>query len=70
LIAQGYSDTPLAIYTGVNFQAVEARTILDQRYFAKLQSGELSRQQIDDLVRHQSNIATEYRIVLKAVKAA
>lgn len=68
--AQGISNTPLALYTGVDFQVVERTMILDEPYATKFNTGELSPDELRHMARHQVNIVAEYRMVMLARKAA
>jgi hypothetical protein len=64
----GNSNTPLALYTGVDFKITQQRTMLCEPYASQLAAGEISREQVDALVKHQFNIAYEYRFQLTVRK--
>ena len=68
--AQGVPNTPLALYTGVDFQIVGANLVLAEPYSTQQKSGELSRETVLQLLRTQNNIAEEWHISLEAVKPA
>lgn len=68
--AQGAANSPLAHYTGVDFQIVGVQLRLKREYDEKLKSGELSQDQVTHLVRTQNNIAEEWRIELRVRKPA
>lgn len=68
--AAGGANTPLAYMTGVDFVMVRADTVLEDAYFKKMQDGDLTREQIEELVKTQANIVRDYQMVMKARKAA
>src|SRR5258708_23591362 len=65
----GGANTPLAHYTGVDFEIVSRRIILDEPYFGQLQRGEVSEAEMARLVRTHNNIARELQFVLRARKS-
>ena len=65
----GAANTPLALYTGVDFHMLESRTILAEPYSGQFERGELTGEEAQRLVRNNNNVATEFRIVLEARKA-
>lgn len=64
----GYSNTPLALYTGVDFELTETRIILEAAIDTALKDGSLSRADVETMLRERNNIATEYRFTLVARK--
>lgn len=66
--AMGLSNTPLALYTGVDFKLVERRTILDEPFATQFDRGELSDADARRMIQRESNVAAEYRLVLEARK--
>jgi SAM-dependent methyltransferase len=64
----GYSNTPLALYTGVDFELTETRIILEDAIEAEFKAGRLGRAELDAMVRERNNIATEFRFTLVARK--
>jgi hypothetical protein len=65
---KGISNSPLAHYTGVDFEIASARAVLQEPYAGKLARGELSQAQMEDLVRTQNNIIDEWRIEMTVRK--
>lgn len=64
------ANSPLALYHNVDFDLVDATFVLDEPYASELESGALSQQDIDQLLKKFNNVAREIRITLKAVKPA
>jgi hypothetical protein len=64
----GYANTPLALYTGVDFFLKSQATILESDVFEAMQSGKLTQEQVGEMVKRQANVAKEYRFVLTARK--
>ncbi len=64
----GAANTPLALYHDVDFEIVERRIVLEERYKRALDAGDLSALQIDEALRERNNVASEMRFVLRAVK--
>lgn len=68
--AEGRTNTPLALYLGVDFKMVEERTVVGDAIWAQVQSGQISQAEIQRMVDREFNVATEYRIILEARKPA
>lgn len=66
--AQGISNTPLALYTGVDFHMLQRTMILDEPFAGQFNSGELAADRLREMARYQLNVVAEYRIVLQARK--
>jgi hypothetical protein len=66
--AAGHSNTPLALYLGVDFVMVEASTELEEPWRSRRENGSLSDADLDFALRTYSNVATEHRIRLCARK--
>jgi SAM-dependent methyltransferase len=64
----GYSNTPLALYTGVDFHLVESRVVLDRLVEADVREGRLTMEEVQVRARERNNIASEYRLQLVARK--
>ena len=64
----GASNTPLALYHGIDFEIVEKRIVLEKRYHEGLESGAYTALQIDEFLRERNNVAREMRFTLRAVK--
>jgi len=66
---EGGANSPLAHYTGVDFQLVESSTILAEPYLTRWKSGAVSTQELDQLVRERNNIAKAFHLTLVARKS-
>ena len=64
----GASNTPLALYHGIDFEIVEKRIVLEKRYHEGLESGAYTALQIDEFLRERNNVASEIRLTLSALK--
>jgi hypothetical protein len=67
-IAGGFANTPLAVYTGVNFTIESCTVILTPEYDQKFLRGEINNESLQALMAERNNVAMEYRIVLRALK--
>lgn len=66
----GGANSPLALYLGVDFEIVRIEHILEKKYLDQLRAGEISQEQLVDIVNERNNVVAEYRFTLKTVKAA
>jgi SAM-dependent methyltransferase len=66
--AAGKANTPLALYTGVDFYMKSLQIILAKDIYEDLQAGRLSRAEVDLMVQRQNNVARSYHMVLVARK--
>ncbi|HYE49824.1 MAG TPA: hypothetical protein VEB20_09555 [Azospirillaceae bacterium] len=64
----GGANTPLAHYTGVDFQMTQDQTVLAEPYASQLRSGKITADQAAAAMRERNNIAKEFRIRLTARK--
>lgn len=64
----GASNTPLALYHGIDFEIEKKVLVLEPKYHEGLQDGTFTALQIDELVRERNNIARELKFTLRAVK--
>ena len=64
----GYANTPLALYTGVDFYLEDSRVILDPAVEAEVKAGRLAMADVQAMVRERYNIASECRFRLVARK--
>ena len=64
----GFANTPLAVYVGVDFVVETATVILTPEYDRKFVRGEITNESLQPLLAERNNVATEYRIVLRARK--
>lgn len=67
--ASGASNSPLAIYAGVDFETTATQTVLDEPYVSQFRSGALSEAEVQEALKRHNNVATEFRIRLKARKS-
>ena len=58
--AQGGSNSPLALYAGVDFEMVEWSETVEEKF--------RDHPNLPDMLQHWNNVATEYRMVLKVLK--
>jgi SAM-dependent methyltransferase len=63
-------NSPLALYTDTDFEIIDVAWALDAKWNEKLESGDLKKDEILELVRTQNNICKEYQITLRVLKAA
>lgn len=68
-VEQGYANTPLALYCGVDFVTEQVQHDFEERWLERLRNGELSEAQLWDAAQHQSNVVTQIRFLLRARKA-
>lgn len=66
--AASVANTPLAHYTGVDFEMTKAETVLSEPYASQAQAGKITQDQVAFALRAQNNVAQEYRIELVARK--
>lgn len=65
---RGCSNSPLALYHGVDFDMVSVKYALEEPYLSDLKSGRLKGDDVPRLVRAFNNVAQEIEIIAKAVK--
>ena len=68
-IASGAANTPLGLQLGVNFRISKVTYTLEAPWRERLNSGELSHDQLEFHARHNNNVISEAHIELAAVKA-
>lgn len=66
--ATGQPNTPLAHYLGIDFETVEARTIIGEPWVSKHRRGEVTAEQVADALRRENNVAEAFHIKLRARK--
>lgn len=66
--ATGHSNTPLALYLGVDFATTDWSIEYDDRWKVKLANGEITQGDLDFAARTYNNVVTEYRIRLRVRK--
>jgi len=70
LMAEGFGDTPLGIYLGVDLALHSVNFKLDKRWLRRLQCGEITEEYVRQAAATQINVIAETTIVMKAVKPA
>ena len=65
---RGVSNTPLALYTDVDFEVVDVTQILENSYLLSFKSGAISEQELRVLVDERNNVVSEYKMVIKVIK--
>jgi hypothetical protein len=64
----GASNSPLAIYWGIDFEIRGVEFGLDDHYLSGFSSGQITVQQIEAMSRERNNVVKEIRIAMVAVK--
>lgn len=64
------ANSPLAVYIDVDFEIESSTVVVDQLYIDRVNAGTLSEERLREMVVECNNVATEYRMVIKAVKEA
>jgi hypothetical protein len=65
---QKKSNSPLALYLGVDFDLIKSAQVLDPYYHEKFISGKVTRDELDRLILEKNNIVQEYNFILNVVK--
>jgi ubiquinone/menaquinone biosynthesis C-methylase UbiE len=65
---RGLPNTPLALYTDVDFEVMEVIQILENSYLQSFQSGAISEQELRVMVDEKNNVVSEYKMVVKVIK--
>ena len=66
---EGRATTPLAIYTGVDFEMKAYQAVLAEPWRSRRASGEISLEDLQHAIRSYNNVVEEWRILLTARKA-
>jgi hypothetical protein len=66
--AAGAANTPLALYTGVDFKLAEHEAVLDAAFAAKMADGTIAGDLVDEAMRERNNVVAEVRMTLTARK--
>lgn len=67
-LADGSSNSPLALRLGVDFEIERYIVVLEPAYKKALDDRTLTRDQVEEALRERSNIARELRFTLRVVK--
>lgn len=65
----GAANSPLALYLDVDFEVLSSTVSVENEYLQRLNSGQISHQELASMITLYNNIATEYRIVMTPIKA-
>ena len=65
---QGASNSPLAVYLGVNFEMETATQVLEKTYLNKLEKKQMTVKQVEQMIQEKNNVVQEYRFVLRVIK--
>jgi SAM-dependent methyltransferase len=60
----GAANTPLALYTGVDFKVAEVQTVLAEPYMTQLREQRITPAEIEEAVRARNNVIEEWRLTL------
>lgn len=69
-IAKGLGNTPLGLYTGIDFELVSVDMLPDEPWRGRLQRGEMQPGELQQAMRLYNNVIMETTVVMKAVKPA
>lgn len=62
------ANSPLALYTGTDFDIVDSVTVLDPAWEQKLVNGEINAEQVHVAIKERYNVAREVRLKLRVLK--
>ena len=65
---QGASNSPLAVYLGVDFEMENATQVLEKAYLEKLEKKQITVKQVEQIIQEKNNVVQEYRFVLRVIK--
>jgi hypothetical protein len=68
LTSEGYANTPLGIYLGVDFRIKNFRYTIDSYYEDKMKRGEIQLEEIIEMTRTHNNVCQEIHIEWVVVK--
>ena len=66
--ANKFSNTPLAIYLGVNFKLIKTNTIVEEKYLKMLQNNVLTIEDLNILISERNNVAIDYNFTWQVIK--
>lgn len=69
-VKNGFANTPLALYCGVDFVTESVQHDVEERWLRRLSAGHITPEQLNDAMLHQSNVITQTRFLLKVRKVA
>lgn len=65
---KGAANSPLAMIHNVNFKIIKNDTILEKKYQEMMASGEMTMEELKDIVNKYNNVVKENYIILKVIK--
>ena len=65
---RGGANTPLSLYVDVDLELAHREAVLDEPYRSRLESGALSQEAAQALIRNQNNVVKELRMELRVHK--
>ena len=69
-IAAGYANTPLAVYCNVDFETLSVDYDYEAYWLSKVESRQITHEQLADAALHQSNVITQIRYLLRVRKSS
>jgi hypothetical protein len=67
--AAGAANSPLAKYLGVDFELEDTEIVLEEPYLSQFKTGSISAEQVDLAMKEKNNVASEYRLRIRARKS-
>ena len=67
--SQGFANTPLALYYGVDFEVEESSYVLEEEYARRWREAGGGQQELERLLRNNINVASEISIRMRVVKS-
>lgn len=68
-VSQGYANTPLALYIGVDFETTKSVTVVSEPWQTRLREKTIGDAEMREALRTLNNVANEFRITLQVRKA-
>ena len=67
-IEKKWANTPLGIYLGVDFRIQKVEYIVEHKYLKKIENGELSNNEVFELMKERLNVCKQINIEWLCVK--
>jgi len=67
-VEDGSSNSPLGRYLNVDFEVIDIKMILDEKFAAMANESNIASNELLALSRESNNVISEYRIIMKALK--
>jgi predicted SAM-dependent methyltransferase len=65
----GAANTPLGLYLDVDFEVVHTKMVLDNAWMQRLNSGEVSNEEVNQAVKSQWNVVKEIKMTVDVIKS-